>query len=179
MPKKEDARYQTIHGVLLSIFGRGVLLLGESGVGKSVAALELLDRGHRLTADDAVRMEVRNGELIGMSPDAYRGKLYIPAMPPVDIVQLFGEGSCLTESGVDLCLEIVPRGSIDETSAFDGSLKSRQILGIAVPLISIEATLGRVSPVLIETAVRATFGTIASGREQVGEATTVSDTFHV
>jgi len=155
MPGKAKAKTKTIHGVLLAIFGRGVLIVGGSGSGKSIAAIEMIDRGHRLVADDAVCLEKRDGKLFGSAPDAFRGKIYVPAMGLIDAAVVFGERAYLDETRIELCLELAPRGTLDE--AVTARDRKRNFLGVSVPLLLVEAEASRLSPVLVECAVKAAF----------------------
>ncbi|MGD9589616.1 MAG: hypothetical protein AB7Q37_14490 [Pyrinomonadaceae bacterium] len=178
MPGKAKARTRTIHGVLLSIFGRGVLIVGGSGSGKTVAALELMDRGHRLVADDAVCLYERNGGLFGSAPDDLRGLVYVPGMGSIDARRVFGDGALLDESLIELCLELAPRGTIDEALNDESQGKTVEFLGVSVPLVLVEAGGPRISPVLAECAVKARFGHDTSGNTASADVNDAK-TFHM
>src|SRR5687767_2520321 len=98
-----------LHGVLVRVEGMGVLLLGESGTGKSECALELISAGHRLVADDVVEVSRRGDRIVGTSPPFTRHLLAIRRMGIINVRDLFGEGVIESESYIDLCVEIGER----------------------------------------------------------------------
>jgi HPr kinase/phosphorylase len=93
---------EIIHGVLVSVFRRGVLITGESGVGKSKCALELIAGGHRLVADDVVELRTRDGRLFGAAPDRFLGLIGIREKGICDVRDLFGERFVQRGSEIDL-----------------------------------------------------------------------------
>ncbi|MCC5812978.1 MAG: hypothetical protein JJU06_21650 [Ectothiorhodospiraceae bacterium] len=100
---------QTVSGVLVSIGGTGVLITGESGVGKSQLALELLDRGHQLVADDVVELRPGKAEtLLGSSPPALRGRLEVRGLGIIRVRDLFGPLSQRDSCPVDMLLGLIP-----------------------------------------------------------------------
>lgn len=106
--KVELAPRITIHGVLVDVYGEGVLIMGESGIGKSEAALELIKRGHRLVADDAVEIKkVSDDTLIGSAPDVTRHFIELRGIGIIDVKMLFGVESVKNTQSIDLviCLE--------------------------------------------------------------------------
>ena len=122
----------SVHGVLVSVFGSGVLILGRSGIGKSACALELLDRGHTLIADDAVDLESADSTLIGNAPPALFGSLEVRGLGIVDVRQMFGEASALDRCEIDLCIEF--RDSTDENpDRTESGVHSFSLLGVGVP----------------------------------------------
>ena len=97
----------TLHGVLVDIFGEGVLIMGESGIGKSETALELIQRGHRLVADDAVEIRRASRQtLIGSSPDLIRYLIELRGIGILDVRQLFGVQSVKTTQSIDLVIQL-------------------------------------------------------------------------
>ena len=97
----------TRHGVLVEVYGEGILMLGESGVGKSEAAMELLKRGHRLVADDAVEIKrVSNRTLVGTSPEIIRHLIELRGIGIVDVRQIFGMGAVKESEKIDLVLSL-------------------------------------------------------------------------
>lgn len=96
----------TIPGVLVRVHGRGLLLTGESGIGKSETALLLLDRGHQLIADDAVELRVEAGRLYGRAPAALAGQLEIRGLGPCPVATLFGPQALQQEAPVGLILNL-------------------------------------------------------------------------
>ena len=99
----------TRHGVLVEVYGEGILLLGESGVGKSETAIELLKRGHRLVADDAVEIKkVSNKTLVGSSPDMIRHFIELRGIGIVNVRNIFGMGAVKDSEKIDLVLNLEP-----------------------------------------------------------------------
>lgn len=96
----------TRHGVLMNIYGQGVLILGDSGVGKSETAIELLKRGHRLVADDAVEIRQVSGVLYGTAPEIIRHFIEIRGVGVIDVQKLFGMGSVQFETQIDLVIHL-------------------------------------------------------------------------
>ena len=96
----------TRHGVLMNIYGQGVLLLGDSGVGKSETAIELLKRGHRLVADDAVDIWRISDNLYGSAPELIRHYIEIRGVGVIDVKQLFGMGAVQFETEIDLVIQL-------------------------------------------------------------------------
>jgi len=146
---------ETRHGVLMDILGLGVMIVGESGIGKSECALDLIGRGHRLVADDTVEIRCR-GEaiLIGTCPELTRHHVEIRGLGLINVTDLFGVSSTRASKRVELVVQLerwdpdrdVERLGIDELR-YD-------ILGIQVPLIRMPVAPGRSLGVLVEVAAR-------------------------
>ena len=143
----------TRHGVLVEVYGEGILLLGDSGVGKSETAIELLKRGHRLIADDAVEIKkVSATTLVGQAPEIIRHYVELRGVGIVDVRRLFGMGAVKESEKVDLVINLeewdnnkmYDRLGLDEQTA--------NILGIEVPSITIPVSSGRNLSVVIEVA---------------------------
>ena len=97
------------HGVLMEIYGEGVLLTGDSGIGKSETAIELLKRGHRLIADDAVEIKkVSNHSVVGTAPELIRNYIELRGIGIINVAKLFGVGAVRAENQIDLVVKIVP-----------------------------------------------------------------------
>jgi HPr kinase/phosphorylase len=144
---------KTIHGVLVDIYGVGVLILGQSGIGKSEAALELVKRGHRLVSDDAVELKkVAKDSLIGTAPEILRHLLEIRGVGLIDIVKLFGMGSVRRQKEIDLVvkLEVWQQDKAYERLGLDH--KFYEILDVEVPLIEIPVAPGRNLAIIMEVA---------------------------
>ena len=151
----ELAVRQVIHGVLMDMLGLGVLIIGESGIGKSECALDLVVRGHRLVADDTVEIR-RRGEttLIGTCPELTRHHMEIRGLGLINIRDLFGVAAIRTSKRVELVVQLerwdpdrdYDRLGIDELR-FD-------ILGLKVPLVRMPVAPGRSLGVLVEVAAR-------------------------
>ncbi len=143
----------TRHGVLVEVYGEGILLLGDSGVGKSETAIELIKRGHRLIADDAVEIKkVSATTLVGRAPDIIRHYVELRGIGIVDVRRLFGMGSVKESEKIDLVINLEPwqQGKMYDRLGLDE--QSTDILGISVPSIVIPVCPGRNLSVVIEVA---------------------------
>ena len=98
----------TRHGVLMNIYGQGVLMMGDSGIGKSETAIELLKRGHRLVADDAVEIQRVSGSLWGTAPEMIRHYIEIRGVGVIDVQRLFGMSAVQHDSEVELVIQLEP-----------------------------------------------------------------------
>lgn len=143
----------TRHGVLIEAYGEGVLMLGESGVGKSETAIELVKRGHRLIADDAVEIRrVSNRTLVGSSPENIRHFVELRGVGIINARRLFGMGSVKITEKIDL---IVKLESWDPDKVYDRMGMENEyatILGIQVPCITIPVKPGRNLAIILEVA---------------------------
>lgn len=143
----------TRHGVLVEVYGQGVLILGESGVGKSETAVELIKRGHRLVADDAVEIKkVSSKSLIGVSPDIIRHFIEIRGIGIVDIKNIFGMGAVKESEKIDMIihLEAWEKGKqYDRLGLVD---EYTNILGLDIPSLTIPVKPGRNLAVIFEVA---------------------------
>jgi len=143
----------TRHGVLVEVYGEGILLLGDSGVGKSETAIELLKRGHRLIADDAVEIrKVSATTLVGRAPEIIRHYVELRGIGIVDVRRLFGMGSVKETEKIDLVinLEAWQDGKMYDRLGLDE--QTTDILGIDVPSIVLPVCPGRNLSVVIEVA---------------------------
>ena len=143
----------TRHGVLVEVYGEGILLLGDSGVGKSETAIELIKRGHRLIADDAVEIKrVSATTLVGRAPDIIRHYVELRGIGIVDVRRLFGMGSVKESEKIDLVINLEPwqQGKMYDRLGLDE--QRTEILGISVPSIVLPVCPGRNLSVVIEVA---------------------------
>ena len=143
----------TRHGVLIEVYGEGILLLGDSGVGKSETAIELIKRGHRLIADDAVEIKkVSATTLVGRAPDIIRHYVELRGIGIVDVRRLFGMGSVKDSEKIDLVINLEPwqEGKMYDRLGLDE--QNTEILGINIPSIVIPVSPGRNLSVVIEVA---------------------------
>ena len=143
----------TRHGVLVEVYGEGILLLGESGIGKSETAIELVKRGHRLIADDAVEIKkVSATTLVGKAPDIIRHYVELRGIGIVDVRRLFGMGSVKETEKIDLVinLEDWQQGKMYDRLGLES--ETVDILGIRVPSIVLPVCPGRNLSVVIEVA---------------------------
>ncbi len=143
----------TRHGVLIEIYGEGVFITGESGVGKSETAIELVKRGHRLVADDAVEIKkVSNISLVGSSPDNIRHFLELRGIGIINARRLFGMGAIKLTEKIDLIVEMElwnPEKVYDRMGV-DNQYTS--ILGVKIPSLTIPVKPGRNLAVILEVA---------------------------
>ncbi len=143
----------TLHGVLVEVYGEGVLLLGESGVGKSETAMELVKRGHRLVADDAVEIKkVSKKTLVGSSPDIIRHFIELRGIGVIDVKRIFGMGAVKDTENINLVinLELWQSGKQYDRLGIDTELTD--IMGIKVPSLTIPVKPGRNLAIIIEVA---------------------------
>ncbi|MFZ2538595.1 MAG: HPr(Ser) kinase/phosphatase [Oscillospiraceae bacterium] len=143
----------TRHGVLIEAYGEGVLMLGESGVGKSETAIELVKRGHRLIADDAVEIRrVSNRTLVGSSPENIRHFLELRGVGIINARRLFGMGSVKITEKIDLIvkLEVWDADKVYDRMGMENEYAT--ILGIQVPCITIPIKPGRNLAIILEVA---------------------------
>ena len=143
----------TRHGVLMEIYGEGVFLTGESGVGKSETAIELIKRGHRLVADDAVEIrKVSNISLVGSSPDNFRHFMELRGIGIINARRLFGMGAVKATEKIDLVVEMElwnPEKIYDRMGV---DTQYMSLLGVKVPSLTIPVKPGRNLAVILEVA---------------------------
>jgi HPr kinase/phosphorylase len=149
----------TVHAVLIEVFGVGILVQGGSGIGKSEAALELIERGHRLVADDSVRLRSVNGNtLVGRGANRMVSHhMEIRGLGILNVAQLYGVGAIRDQKEVQLVVKLSEwDGEETYTRLGEGleSGKTEDILGVKIPLIEIPIRPGRNVPILIETAAK-------------------------
>ena len=143
----------TRHGVLVEVYGEGLLLLGDSGVGKSETAIELVKRGHRLIADDAVEIKRASAKaLVGSAPEIIRHYVELRGIGLVDVRRLFGMGAVKDAEKIDLIisLEHWVQGKMYDRLGLDE--EKMDILGIELPCITIPVKPGRNLAIIIEIA---------------------------
>ena len=142
----------TRHGVLMNIYGQGVLILGDSGIGKSETAIELLKRGHRLVADDAVEIRRISNSLFGTAPEIIRHYIEIRGVGVIDVQQLFGMGAVQFDTEIDLVIQL--------EQWVDGKFYDRlglgeekyEMLGVELPIVTIPVRPGRNLAGIVEIA---------------------------
>ena len=149
---RELAPCITRHGVLLDIYGVGVMITGDSGIGKSEVAIELIMRGHRLVADDAVELRMVSNQLIGTAPEVIRHYIELRGIGVLDVRQLFGMRAIKLESELDLVVHFEPW---DDTKFYDRlGIEDHytEILGVQVPIVTIPVRPGRNLASIVEVA---------------------------
>lgn len=143
----------TRHGVLMEVYGEGILLTGESGMGKSECAIELLKRGHRLIADDAVEIRKISGNtLIGTAPAVIRNFVELRGIGIINVAQLFGMGAVKDQNQIDLVVNIEPWNNHTIYDRLGIEVQYTEILGVKVPMNTIPITPGRNLAVILEVA---------------------------
>lgn len=149
----ELAQRVTRHGVLVEVYGEGILILGESGVGKSETAVELLKRGHRLIADDAVELRrVSNRTIVGQAPENIRHFIELRGIGIINVARVFGAGAVKNSEKIDLVVELEPWDKHKNYSRTGLEMNTIDILGLAVPLTVIPVMPGRNLAVILEIA---------------------------
>lgn len=144
---------ESIHGVLVEIYGMGVLIVGSSGVGKSETALDLVKRGHRLIADDRVDIYPRDEKtLIGEAPKILKHLMEIRGIGIIDVMNLFGAGAVKDRTSIQLITRLE---NWDPNSNYDRlgfNEKTQEIAGVSVPQVTLPVKVGRNLAIIIEVA---------------------------
>ncbi len=143
----------TQHGVLVEVFGEGVLILGESGIGKSETAIALVERGHRLIADDAVEIKrVSAKTLVGSAPSLIKHYVELRGIGIIDVRRLYGMGAVKDTEKIDLVIHLEPwvEGKMYDRLGLDD--QTINILGIDIPSITVPVRPGRSLPIILEIA---------------------------
>lgn len=140
------------HGGLIDVYGVGVFLTGESGIGKSETALELLKRGHRMIADDVVEIrKISDNVLIGRAPDVIRHLMEIRGIGLVDVSVLYGMGAVMESKTITLCIHLAA-GDMKDIDRLGVETEYTSLLGVDVPKITIPVRPGRNLAIIIEVA---------------------------
>ena len=142
-----------LHGVLMEVYGEGILIMGESGLGKSETAVELLKRGHRLIADDAVEIrKIAGNILMGTAPKLIRNYVELRGIGILNVAKLFGMAAVKTENEINLVVNIVPWQQQKAYDRLGIEENYTEILGVKVPTNTIPITPGRNLAVILEVA---------------------------
>jgi HPr kinase/phosphorylase len=149
----ELAERQSLHGVLVEIFGLGVLITGDSGIGKSETALELIQRGHRLIADDRVDVYQQDERtLIGEAPAILSHLLEVRGIGIIDVMDLFGAGAVRTNSQINLIVHLANWTPDKNFDRLGSGVQSQTIFDVEVPKITVPVRVGRNIAIIIEVA---------------------------
>ena len=143
----------TRHGVLVEIYGEGILIVGDSGIGKSETAIELVKRGHRLISDDAVEIKmVSSHELVGSPPEVLRHYMELRGIGIINVAKLFGMGAVKDSANIDMVIHIEPwrDGYAYDRMGLEDHVVD--ILGVQVPALTIPVKPGRNLAVILEVA---------------------------
>ena len=143
----------TRHGVLVEVYGEGILILGDSGIGKSELAIELVKRGHRLVADDAVELrKVSNRQIMGTAPENIRHFIELRGIGIINVARVYGVGAVKLSESLDLVVQLE---AWDPTKNYQRTGLENEyydILGVSIPSTSIPVSPGRNLAVVLETA---------------------------
>ena len=143
----------TRHGVLVEVYGEGIFLMGDSGIGKSEAAVELLKRGHRLIADDAVEIKkVGTNLLMGTAPELIRNYIELRGIGIINVAKLFGMGAVRDQNEINLVVNIVPWNTREVYDRLGLEEQYTEMLGVNVPMYTIPITPGRNLAMILEVA---------------------------
>ena len=142
------------HGVFVDVFGIGILITGKSGVGKSEIALDLVNRGHRLVADDSVIIKNINDKLIGKSPENIRYYMEIRGLGIINVQQMFGPGAITPSKTINIIAELSPWEQGKGYERIGTEEIYEEVLGEKILKIIIPVTPGRNIPIVLETAAR-------------------------
>ena len=142
----------TRHGVLMNIYGQGVLILGDSGIGKSETAIELLKRGHQLVADDAVEIKRISDTLHGTAPELIRHYIEIRGVGVIDVKQLFGMGAVQFETEIDLVIQLEQWQDGKFYDRLGLGEETYTLLDVSLPIVTIPVRPGRNLAGIVEIA---------------------------
>ena len=143
----------TRHGVLVEVYGEGILIVGDSGIGKSELAIELVKRGHRLVADDAVELrKVSNRQIMGTAPENIRHFIELRGVGLINVSRVYGAGAVKVSETVDLVVELAPWDPRKNYQRTGLENEYYDILGVKIPSTEIPVSPGRNLAVVIETA---------------------------
>lgn len=143
----------TRHGVLVDIYGEGMLIIGESGVGKSETAIELVKRGHRLVADDAVDIKkVSSKTLVGSAPEIIRHYVELRGIGVIDVCRIFGMGAVKDTKKIDMIINLEPWEDGKMYDRLGADTEYTDIMGIKIPTTTIPVNPGRNLAIILEIA---------------------------
>ena len=150
---RELAPRITRHGVLVEVYGEGIMITGDSGVGKSEAAMELVKRGHRLIADDAIEIRKTSTKtLIGSSPDNIRHFMELRGVGIINAMRLFGMGAVKSTQKIDMIVHLEQWNPEKVYDRMGMENEYTEVLGIKIPALTIPVKPGRNLAVILEVA---------------------------
>jgi HPr kinase/phosphorylase len=145
----------TTHGVLMDVYGIGLMITGESGMGKSETALELLRRGHRLVADDLIEVcRIGGDQLIGSAPENIRHFMEIRGIGIINIRQMYGIGSVMTQKGIDMVAQLEAWDKNKQYDRLGLQEDTMEILEVPLPKLIVPVIPGRNLAIIMEVAAR-------------------------
>ena len=142
----------TRHGVLVDVYGEGVLIFGDSGIGKSETAIELIKRGHRLVADDAVEITRIGSSLVGTAPELIRNYLEVRGVGVIDVEKLFGVGAVQDSTEIDMVIQFEKWADDKFYDRLGLDENHTTILEVPVPQMTIPVSAGRNLAAIVELA---------------------------
>ncbi len=148
------APIEVVHGSLLDINGVGVLLTGTSGMGKSETAIELINRGHRIIADDAVIVKKVRNDLVGRAPDKIKHFIEVRGLGIIDIKSMYGVSAVLDSETIDLVIHLDNDANLEDYDRLGSMGNTFEILGESRPQINVPVLAGRNLAVIVEVATR-------------------------
>jgi HPr kinase/phosphorylase len=155
MDPAEASAESSLHGVLVDVSGIGVLLVGESGTGKSECALDLVTRGHRLVADDVVEVwRDGDGGVIGRGPRGIRHHMEVRGLGIINIRELFGLAAIRDRKRIEMVIQLEARRPEEEYDRLGLTDRTYVLLDVEVPLLRIPVSAGRNVAILVEVAAR-------------------------
>lgn len=141
------------HGVFMDIYGMGVLIIGDSGIGKSETGLELVQRGHRLIADDRVQLYMmEESRIIGEAPYILRNMIEIRGLGVIDIMNMFGVGSVREQQELELVINLKHWDKEDSYDRLGNNVENKRFFNVDIPMISIPVKVGRNLATIVEVA---------------------------
>ncbi|MDR3264284.1 MAG: HPr(Ser) kinase/phosphatase [Clostridiales bacterium] len=146
------AERETIHGVLLDVYGEGILIIGDSRIGKSETALELIDRGHRLVADDLVIIRRVKDKIIGEAPEILKYFLEVRGVGIIDVRHLFGVGALIDEYEIDMIIEMEYWKDEEQYERLGNHTSYKNLLGVDIPYAKLPVMPGRNLAIVVEVA---------------------------
>ena len=145
---------QTISGVMVCLYGKGILLRGASGIGKSECALRLIDRGHQLVSDDAVAIEKIDNQLIASAPELLCGRINIRELGIINVEDHFGIQALCKKHRVDFIIELLPQEPKRPLDALPLEYATQTIAGMEIPCVQLTCSPQRDLALLIELATQ-------------------------
>lgn len=145
---------ETIHGVLMDLYGVGVLIIGKSSIGKSETALELIQRGHRFVADDAVCIKRINDKLVGVAPGVIRYFMELRGIGIIDVRQMYGAGAVRLSKAIDLVIKLETWDEEKEYNRLGDKKEKYNILEVELPMHTVPVKPGRNLAIILEAAAR-------------------------
>lgn len=142
-----------LYGVMMNIYGKGIMITGKSGIGKSEVALDLINRGHMLVADDRVDIKRVHNSILCTAPDLLKRMLEIRGLGIVDVTRMFGANTFMNKCQLDLHIKLIRINELEEEDRLNPLNSQTNVMGVMIPTITIPITEGKSLSVIIEAAV--------------------------